>query len=89
MDQTLKVKEKETPGLHALLSEIQQLSRSGDKNERCQLLFEQLSEIMFVDFWSVCQTLVCRLNTNSYYVSINEVEDILPEVLTKVFQYNV
>lgn len=78
-------KEDDAPGYHALLSELKQLSVRGDKSERYQRLFYQLSKIMFVDFWHFCEPCVRSLNT-SYYISLHDVNDLLQEVLFKIFE---
>lgn len=77
---------EEAPGYHVLLTELQQLIRSGSNKERYERLFEQLAKNIFDDFWGYCENLVRRLTTNRYYININETEDILQEVLIKIFR---
>lgn len=78
--------EEEVPDYHALLVELQQITRGGRNKERYDTLFCQLSERMFQDFWGYCEKQVRYLTANRYYVSINETEDILQEVLIKIFR---
>lgn len=80
------VGKEEVSDYHAILVELQRLTRSGRNKERLNVLFCQLSERMFHDFWAYCEKQVRYLTANRYYVSINETEDILQEVLIKIFR---
>lgn len=86
MNRKLNSADKEkVPDYHALLVELQQLTRGDRNKERFEALFFQLSELMFHDFWGYCEKQVRYLTSDRYYVSINETEDILQDVLTKIF----
>ena len=74
------------PGYHAILAQLQLVTGNEKNKERCECLFGQLSKIMFNDFYGNCDSLVRRLTSNNYYVNINETEDVLQEVLLKIFQ---
>ncbi|MBQ9454627.1 MAG: hypothetical protein IJU53_03030 [Thermoguttaceae bacterium] len=87
MNRVLKSSEKaKIPDYHALLTELQRLSHADRNKERYNELFCHLSKGMFTDFWGFCEKQVRYLTENRYYVSINETEDILQEVLIKIFR---